>query len=150
MRFLLPVTLFFLPLILFAQTQQVPAPADVAAPPADATKTKSGLITKEIKPGSGQERPGKDDVVTLNYNAWSTDGKLVTSTSASGKPATILVKHLLPGLEEGVQLMTVGETRRMWVPESLGFKGQQGKPKGTLVFDVTLLEVPTHAPADVK
>ena len=29
----------------------IPAPADVAAPPADATKTASGLASKVIKPG---------------------------------------------------------------------------------------------------
>jgi len=150
MRFLLRVALLALPLALFAQTQKVPAPPDVAAPPPDATKSKSGLVTREITPGTGQERPGKDDVVTIQYNAWSADGKLVTSTFASGRPSTIAVKRMLPGLAEGVQLMTVGETRRMWIPESLAFKGQPGKPKGTLVFDVTLLEVPTHAPADLK
>jgi peptidylprolyl isomerase len=150
MRFLFRVTLILLPLLLSAQTSQIPAPPDVAAPPADVTKNKSGLVTKEITPGTGQERPGKDDVVTVNYNAWSSDGKLVTSTIAAGKPATIAVKRMLPGLAEGVQLMSVGETRRIWVPESLAFKGQQGKPKGTIVFDVTLLEVPTHAPADLK
>jgi FKBP-type peptidyl-prolyl cis-trans isomerase len=44
----------------------------------------------------------------------------------------------------------VGETRRLWIPQSLAYKGQQGKPQGTLVFDVTLVDIPTHAPADVK
>jgi FKBP-type peptidyl-prolyl cis-trans isomerase len=46
-----------------------------------------------------------------------------------------------------------GETRRFWIPEALAYKGQQGRPKGTLVFDVKLIsftESPTQAPADVK
>src|SRR5215472_4845685 len=54
------------------------------------------------------------------------------------------------GLGEGLQLMVVGETRRLWIPEALAFKGQKGKPTGPLVFDVTLIDMPTRAPADVK
>ena len=135
-----------------AQTpaSQIPVPADVAAPPADAIKTKSGLATKVLKPGSEQLHPGKDEVVTIDYSAWTTDGKMFDSSVVRGRPVTLPIKRMLPGLGEGVQLMTVGETRRLWIPESLAYKGQQGKPRGTLVFDVTLLELPTRAPADVK
>ena len=68
------------------------------------------------------------------------------SSVARGKPVTLQVKRLLPGLGEGVQLMVLGETRRLWIPESLAFKGQPGKPKGTLVFDVTLSICPPARP----
>ncbi len=135
-----------------AQTpaSQIPVPSDVAAPPADAAKTKSGLATKVLKPGTSQIHPDKDDVVTIDYSAWTADGKMFDSSVARGKPATLSLKRMLPGLAEGVQLMVVGETRRLWIPESLAFKGQQGKPQGMLVFDITLVELPTRAPADVK
>ncbi len=135
-----------------AQTSPAPiaAPADVAAPPPDATKAKSGLSTKVLKPGTGTTRPNKDDVVTVDYTVWTADGKMFDSSVARGKPVTMPVKHLLPGFGEGVQLMVIGETREMWVPESLAFKGQQGKPKGPLVFEATLVDIPTRAPADVK
>ncbi len=135
-----------------AQTpsSQVPAPSDVAAPPADATKTASGLATKVVKPGTGKDHPGKDEVVTVDYTGWTTDGKMFDSSVARGKPATFAVNRLIPGFGEGLQLMVLGETRRFWIPESLAYKGQQGKPAGTLVFDVTLIDMPTRAPADVK
>jgi FKBP-type peptidyl-prolyl cis-trans isomerase len=45
--------------------------------------------------------------------------------------------------------MVVGETRRLWIPESLAYKGQR-EPKGMLVFDIELLGIPSRAPADVK
>ena len=35
-------------------------------------------------------------------------------------------------------------------PAIAAYKGAQGKPQGMLVFDVTLVELPTRAPADVK
>jgi peptidylprolyl isomerase len=135
-----------------AQTRPstIAAPSDVAAPPADATKTASGLATKVLKPGTGGNRPAKEEVVTIDYTAWTADGKMFDSSVARGTPATLPVKHMLPGLSEGVQLMVLGETRRLWIPQSLAYKGQQGKPKGALVFDVTLVALPTRAPSDLK
>ncbi len=128
----------------------IQTPSDVAAPPADAIKTPSGLASKVITPGTGKDHPGKDEAVIVNYTGWTTDGKMFDSTIARGKPATLAVNRVLPGLGEGLRLMVVGETRRLWVPESLAYKGQAGKPAGMVVFDVTLLELPTRAPADVK
>jgi peptidylprolyl isomerase len=126
------------------------SPPDLSSVPGNATKTQSGLASIVLKPGAGEDHPAKDEVVVVNFVGRTTDGKVFDSTVARGKPATLTVNRVLPGLGEGLQLMVVGETRRMWVPESLGFKGQKGKPAGTLVFDVTLLAMPTRAPADVK
>ena len=134
-----------------AQTpSQIPAPSDVAAPPADATKTASGLATKVIKPGTGKDHPGKDEAVTVDYTGWTTDGKMFDSSVVRGRPSTFAVNRVIPGFGEGLQMMVVGETRRLWIPESLAYKGQQGRPAGMLVFDVTFIDLPTHAPPDVK
>ena len=49
--------------------------------------------------------------------------------------------------------MSVGETRRCWVPQDLAYKGQEGRPTGTIVFDIELLDIrgnPRMAPEDVK
>ena len=132
-----------------AQTT-IPAPPDVAAPPATATKTASGLATSVVKPGTGKEHPVKDDLVMVNYTGWTTDGKLFDSSIARGKPSTFGVSRVIAGFSEGLQLMVPGETRRLWIPEALAYKGQEGRPKGMLVFEVTLLSMPNRAPSDVK
>jgi len=124
-------------------------PPDVASVPADATKNPSGLATKVLKPGTGKDHPTKDEIVVVDYTGWTSDGKMFDSTASRGAPATLVLNRVLPGLSEGVQMMVVGETRRLWVPEALAFKGKAGKPAGPLVFDVTLLDMPTRAPADV-
>jgi peptidylprolyl isomerase len=137
---------------LAAQTApaQIPAPPDVAAPPADAAKAASGLATKVIKPGTGHDHPTPDDLVTVHYTGWTTDGKMFDSSVARGKPSPFRVKGVIAGFGEGIQLMVVGEERRLWIPQSLAYKGQLGRPAGMLVFDVELLGIPSRPPADVK
>src|SRR5213082_2415747 len=135
---------------LYAQTAStIPAPPDVAAPPADAMKTTSGLATKVVKPGTGRDHPTKDDLVTVNYTGWTTDGKMFDSSVARGKPSTFGVNRVIAGFSEGIKMMVVGETRRLWIPEGLAYKGQQGRPAGMLVFEVTLVGMPNRAPSDV-
>ena len=153
MRLVCVTAILFLITAVFAQkppASPIPAPSDVAALPADASKTASGLATKVITPGTGNDHPGKDEAVTVNYTAWTADGKMFDSSVARGKPVTVTVNRLIPGLGEGLRLMVPGETRRLWIPQSLAYKGEAGKPAGTLVFDVTLIDLPTRAPADVK
>jgi FKBP-type peptidyl-prolyl cis-trans isomerase len=128
----------------------IPPPPDVAEAPADATKTASGLASKVLTPGTGTDHPGKDDMVTIDYTGWTTDGKMFDSSIARGKPSTFGVSRVIPGFSEGLQLMVPGEKRRLWIPAALAYKGQEGKPKGTLVFDITLIDIPNRAPADVK
>ena len=144
------------PALASAQTttiRVIPAPADVAAPPADAKKTASGLASKMITAGTGKTHPLAANLVTVHYTGWTTDGKMFDSSVSRGKPSTFPLDKVIAGWTEGVQLMVAGETRRFWIPEALAYKGQQGRPKGTLVFDVELIsftESPTQAPADVK
>ncbi len=131
--------------------EAIPAPPDVAAPPADAAVTESGLASKVLVPGTGTEHPAAADSVTVHYTGWTTDGKMFDSSSTRGKPATFPLNRVIAGWTEGLQLMVVGETRRFWIPETLAYKGQQGRPQGMLVFDVELLEMTQapKAPADV-
>jgi FKBP-type peptidyl-prolyl cis-trans isomerase len=116
-----------------------PAPADVAAPPADAKKTASGLAYKVLTPGTGTTKPKPTSRVTVHYSGWTTDGKMFDSSLMRDRPATFQLDTMIPGWTEGLQLMTSGEKTRFWIPEAIAYKGQAGKPAGTLVFDVELM-----------
>src|SRR6185503_9743205 len=137
-----------------AQVSPYTPPADLAAPPADAVKAASGLISRVLMPGTGTQTPGATDLVTVHYTGWvASDGRMFDSSIARGTPSTFPLDKALAGWRECVRLMTVGEKRRCWVPESLAYKGQAGKPVGTVVFDIELLESrtsPTIPPSDVK
>ncbi len=128
----------------------VPAPADVAAPPADALTTGSGLSSRILEAGNDDRRPVPDDLVAVHFTSWSTDGTMHQTTSGRD-PVWAPVAALIPGWREGIQLMSVGERRRFWIPESLAYAGAEGKPAGMMVFDVELLDAinPHIAPPDV-
>jgi peptidylprolyl isomerase len=131
----------------------LPAPPDVAAAPADAARTTTGLASKVIQAGSGTTHPGPRDRVTVHYTGWTTDGNMFDSSMTRGEPATFPLDRVIPGWTEGVQLMVEGEKRRFWIPGHLAYEGRPG-PQGTLVFDVELLRFerapePPAVPEDV-
>ena len=118
-------------------------PSDVAAAPADAEKTDSGLASKVLKAGSGDKKPTAADTVTVHYSGWTTDGKLFDSSVQRGQPASFPLGGVIKGWTEGLQLMTVGEKRRFWIPADLAYGENPGggRPGGTLVFDVELISI---------
>ena len=126
---------------MMVSANQVEAPPDVAAPPADAEVTDSGLASKVLATGTGSVHPDAWDSVTVHYTGWTTDGKMFDSSVTRGQPATFALNQVIAGWTEGVQLMVVGEKRRFWIPEDLAYKGQAGAPAGMLVFDVELIEI---------
>jgi peptidylprolyl isomerase len=127
-----------------------PAPADVAAIPADAEKSASGLAWKVLKAGTGTVRPTPTDRVTVNYNGWTSNGRIFDSTEMRKKPSVFIVGNVLPGMAEGIQLLTVGEKRRFWMPADLAFKNAPGKPQGMCVFEIELVDVQPGAAANAQ
>jgi peptidylprolyl isomerase len=117
------------------------SPPDVAAPPADAASTPSGLYYKVMKPGTGTKRPTARDGVLVHYSGWTTAGMLFDSTVMKGNPVILDLNNVIRGWTEGLQLMVEGERTRFWVPEKLAYKGERGKPRGMLVFDIDLLRI---------
>jgi peptidylprolyl isomerase len=121
----------------------IPAPADVAAPPKDAKKTASGIASKVLTPGKGKTHPTATSNVTVHYTGWTTDGKMFDSSVQRGKPSSFPLDGVIKGWTEGVQLMTVGEKRRFWIPGNLAYDNnpRPGAPRGMLVFDIELIEI---------
>ena len=119
----------------------IPAPTDVASPPADATTSASGLASKVLKPGTGKNHPTARSRVRVHYTGWTTDGKMFDSSVARNETISFGLNQVIAGWTEGVQLMVEGETRRLWIPEKLAYGGRPGAPQGMLVFDVELIKI---------
>ncbi len=136
---------------------QIPAPDNVAAPPAEAEKTESGLASIVLTKGTGDKKPTEWDKVKVNYTGWTKDGEMFDSSVTRNRPATFGVNRVIKGWTEGLQLMVVGEKRRFWIPADLAYgekPRRPGSPSGQLTFDVELLEViegpkPPEVPEDV-
>jgi peptidylprolyl isomerase len=121
----------------------IPAPPDVAAPPADAVRTPSGIASKVLTVGLGTAHPAPRNTVTVNYVGWTTDGKMFDASARHGGPQSFELDQVIPGWTEGVQLMVAGEKRRFWIPGGLAYDNipNPSAPKGTLVFDIELVAI---------
>ena len=119
----------------------IPAPSDVAAPPADAAVTATGLASRVLQAGTGTKHPGPRSKVRVHYSGWTTDGRMFDSSVSRGEPISFGLNQVIPGWTEGVQLMVEGEKRRLWIPEALAYGGRPGAPAGMLVFDVELIRI---------
>lgn len=118
------------------------APADVAEAPADAVRTPSGLAYKVLRKAPEDARQASTmSTVVAHYTGWTTDGVRFDSSVERGEPAEFPLSAVIEGWKEGVGTMAEGEKRRFWIPEDLAYKGREGFPAGTLVFEVELITV---------
>ena len=103
----------------------------------------SGLIYA-LMPSQGGFHPGPDDTVVLTWEAIAADQQ-TELPQISAKQRRCKVSELLPGLAEGVQLLTPGGQALLVLPPDLSF-GPGDWPAGVergapILFTVTLHEV---------
>jgi FKBP-type peptidyl-prolyl cis-trans isomerase len=116
-------------------------PADVAAPPADAKITPSGLAYKVLRAGTGTEHPKRRSTVEVHYSGWTTNGQMFDSSVLRGQTSQFGLDGVIQGWTEGLQLMVEGEKTRFWIPSKLAYGRDKTKPQGMLVFDIELIEI---------
>lgn len=107
--------------------------------------TSSGLQYQVITQGTGP-KPKMEDRVSVHYAGSLLDGTEFDSSYKRNEPAQFVLKQVVPGWTEGLQLMPLGSKYKLWVPAKLGY-GEAGTPGGpippnsTLVFEVELLQI---------
>ncbi len=109
--------------------------------------TASGLqyevIAKAVQNG---RQPKKNSIVVVHYVGMLIDGSVFDSSLARGAPDTFRVDSVIGGWSEGLQLMSVGDKFRFFIPPALAY-GEAGVPSvkigphETLIFDVELIRV---------
>jgi peptidylprolyl isomerase len=124
-------------------------PPDLAAPPADAERSGTGLVFRVLTPPSGEGRASEESLAKIRYTIWTSAGKLIQDVRA---PLTVVVpvNTMIPGLREALLSMKEGERRRLWIPESLGAMGKV-PAGGHLLIDAELVSVivPPSVPPSV-
>ena len=107
--------------------------------------TASGLKYAIIKEGEG-ELVAKEKQVTVHYSGFLLDGTKFDSSVERDEPFTFVagVGQVIPGWDEGVQLMKKGSKARFIIPSNLAYGDRDlGKipPNSALIFDVELLDI---------
>ena len=109
-------------------------------------KTKSGLRYQFIQRGEGRTAE-KGKTVSVHYKGQLVDGTVFDSSYKRNNPIDFAlgVGQVIPGWDEGIQLLTVGDKARFVIPSDLGY-GAQGAggvipPNATLIFEVELVAV---------
>lgn len=107
--------------------------------------TASGLRYRKVRGGeAGAASPAATDTVTIHYVGRLLDGTEFDSSVARGEPATFPLPRLIRGWQEGVPLMSVGDTYEFAIPYHLAYGpvGRAPIPGGaTLLFTVELLGI---------
>ena len=129
-----------------ARKAQEQADAAIADLKAGAQKTESGLMYIVHEEGKGP-KPAAGQNVKVHYELKLADGMVVDSSYSRGTPLEIPigVGRVIPGWDEGIQLLNEGSKATLIVPSDLGY-GPSGAggvipPNATLIFKVELVKV---------
>ena len=109
-------------------------------------ETESGLRYQIIQKGEGKAAE-KGKMVSVHYKGQLADGTVFDSSYKRNQPLDfqVGVGQVIPGWDEGICLLNVGDKARLVIPSDLGY-GSRGAggvipPDATLVFDVELMDV---------
>ena len=109
-------------------------------------KTASGLRYKIINKGTGAKAE-KGKTVSVHYEGSLPNGQVFDSSFKRKQPIdfTLGIGQVIPGWDEGIALLQVGDKARFVIPSQLGY-GSAGAggvipPNATLIFDVELMDV---------
>ncbi|GAK98225.1 probable peptidyl-prolyl cis-trans isomerase [Nonlabens tegetincola] len=109
-------------------------------------KTESGLRYQIINHGEGKQAE-KGKTVSVHYKGMLANGKVFDSSYSRNQPIDfpLGMGQVIPGWDEGISLLKVGDKARLVIPSHLGY-GASGAggvipPNAVLVFDVELMDV---------
>ena len=143
------VPTFIVPILLIAAACLSGDPVSTPATQPTTRTTASGLTIVEVKSGDG-DVAGPGDTVSVHYTGKLKDGTKFDSSYDRNRPIQFVLgaHQVIPGWDEGITGMRVGEKRQLIIPPDLAY-GANGTPDGTippnatLYFDVELMRV-TH------
>ena len=108
-------------------------------------KTESGLLYRIDREGDGVQATADEDVVKVNYEGKTREGKVFDSSYERGEPISFPLNRVIKGWTEGMKLVKSGGQITLWIPAEMAYgergAGQDIGPNEALEFKVELLEV---------
>lgn len=122
------------------------AEAEIEKHAAGFEKTESGLRYKILENGEGKKAE-RGNTVSVHYEGSLTNGQVFDSSFQRNQPIEfqIGVGQVIPGWDEGIGLLRVGDKARLVIPSQLAY-GSTGAggvipPNAALIFDVELMDI---------
>ena len=113
-------------------------------------KTESGLLYRIDRQGNDVFATEDTDVVEVNYEGKTRDGKVFDSSYERGESISFGLNQVIKGWTEGMKLVGEGGQITLWIPSELAYgtrgAGQDIGPNEALEFKVELIKV---TPAEV-
>ena len=105
----------------------------------------SGVQYAVLKQGGGGASPTVASTVVMNYRGMLIDGTEFDSSWAHGAPVSYPVNQMIPGWQNVIPHMHVGDRWRVVIPPQLAY-GERGElprigPNEALVFEIELLDI---------
>jgi FKBP-type peptidyl-prolyl cis-trans isomerase len=110
------------------------------------TTTASGLQYEVITKSKDAraKKPTPTNTVKVHYKGTLIDGTVFDSSIDRGQPVSFQLDQVIPGWTEGLQLMSVGDKFKFFIPAELAY-GEAGAgpipPSSALIFEVELLGI---------
>jgi FKBP-type peptidyl-prolyl cis-trans isomerase len=115
-----------------------------AAQQPGAVRTPSGLVMRELRPGSGPT-PQSGDSVRLHYHGRLRDGNVFDSSVERGVPAHVALARALPCWREALLSMQVGGKSELVCPAELAHGASGDPPRvaggAAVVYEIELLSI---------
>jgi FKBP-type peptidyl-prolyl cis-trans isomerase len=127
-----------------AKSEQVAPPLDLKSPPIDAIKTSSGLVYKKLESVDGGTSAQRNDTVMIKYTGWrQSTGETFYTNRTSDQAMPLPLANTAPGFTEAMQLLKKGEKAVLWLPPSIGYRGDPapGTSPETLVYEVEITDI---------
>jgi FKBP-type peptidyl-prolyl cis-trans isomerase/predicted negative regulator of RcsB-dependent stress response len=106
--------------------------------------TESGLQYEILTSSDDNASPLADDEVEVHYHGTLINGEVFDSSVDRGEPSKFKVNQVISGWTEALQLMTVGDKWKLYIPSDLAY-GESGNnsigPNETLIFEVELIGI---------
>lgn len=108
--------------------------------------TESGLQYQIIASGNAENaaRPTASDTVEVHYHGTLMDGTVFDSSIQRGESISFAVTGVIPGWVEALQLMSVGDKWKLYIPPALAYRARKAgsiPANSALIFEVELIRI---------
>ncbi len=106
-------------------------------------RSPTGLYYQTLREGRGTEVAAAGDSLQVDYTGWTRNGRRFDSSEARGPLDVVLGEGtVIPGFEEGLEGMRLGEQRLLVIPHELAYGSRRIgdiPPYAILVFRIELV-----------